>query len=76
MIEVKKAENESGLNLLRRFNRRIQQSGVLKRARSLKFNARPESALKKKEKALKKRRSEKRMEHLWKLGKIEKRRNE
>ncbi len=73
MIEVKKSENESPLNLLRRFNRRIQQSGVLQRARGLKFNQRPESNLTKKKKAIKKYKTKKRLEYLWKLGKIEKR---
>lgn len=73
MIEVKKSENESPLNLLRRFNRRIQQSGVLQRARGLQFKHRPESDLTKKKKAIKKYKKGKRMEYLWKLGKIEKR---
>lgn len=76
MIEVKKSENESSLSLLRRFNRRIQQSGVLQRARDLQFKKRPESALKKKKKAIKKQKTKRRMDYLWKLGKIEKKRNE
>lgn len=37
MVEVKKKENESFDSLLRRFNRKIQQSGVLIRARKTRF---------------------------------------
>ena len=39
MVEVKRKENESFDNLLRRFNRKIQQSGVLVRARKTRFFA-------------------------------------
>lgn len=37
MVEVKRKENESFESLLRRFNRKIQQSGVLVRARKIRF---------------------------------------
>lgn len=37
MVEVKKKDNESFDSLLRRFNRKIQQSGVLIRARKTRF---------------------------------------
>jgi ribosomal protein S21 len=37
LVEVKKKENESFENLLRRFNRKVQQSGVLVRARKTRF---------------------------------------
>ena len=37
MVEVKKKDNESFDSLLRRFNRKIQQSGVLIRARKIRF---------------------------------------
>jgi small subunit ribosomal protein S21 len=37
LVEVKRKENESFDNLLRRFNRKIQQSGVLMRARKTRF---------------------------------------
>lgn len=39
MVEVKRKDNESFDNLLRRFNRKIQQSGVLIRARKTRFFA-------------------------------------
>jgi small subunit ribosomal protein S21 len=37
LVEVKRKENESFESLLRRFNRKIQQSGVLIRARRTRF---------------------------------------
>jgi len=37
LVEVKRKENESFESLLRRFNRKIQQSGVLVRARKTRF---------------------------------------
>ncbi|MDE2311467.1 MAG: 30S ribosomal protein S21 [Patescibacteria group bacterium] len=43
MVEVKKKENESFDSLLRRFNRKIQQSGVLVRARKTRFFEPPKS---------------------------------
>ncbi len=43
MVEVKKKDNESFESLLRRFNRKIQQSGVLVRARRIRFFEAPKS---------------------------------
>lgn len=43
MVEVKKKDNESFENLLRRFNRKVQQSGVLIRARKTRFYEPPKS---------------------------------
>lgn len=43
MVEVKKKDNESFDSLLRRFNRKIQQSGVLIRARRIRFFEQPKS---------------------------------
>lgn len=37
MVEVKRKDGESFESLLRRFNRKIQQSGVLVRARKTRF---------------------------------------
>ena len=43
MVEVKKKDNENFDSLLRRFNRKIQQSGVLIRARKTRFFQPPKS---------------------------------
>lgn len=72
MIEVKKNDNETSLNLIRRFTKRIQQSSVLQKARNLQFKKRSESDSVKKKRALKKAKGKEKMNLLWKLGKIEK----
>lgn len=43
MVEVRRKDNESFESLLRRFNRKIQQSGVLIRARRIRFFESPKS---------------------------------
>ena len=43
MVEVKRRDGESFESLLRRFNRKIQQSGVLVRARKIQFYEPPKS---------------------------------
>lgn len=43
LVEVKRKDNESFESLLRRFNRKIQQSGVLIRARRIRFFQEPKS---------------------------------
>jgi ribosomal protein S21 len=72
MIEVRKNDNETSLNLLRRFTKRVQQSSVLQKARNLQFKKRPESDSVKKKRALKRAKGKAKMSLLWKLGKIEK----
>ena len=68
--EVKRVGSESNANLLRRFSKRVQSSGVLRNARALRYATRSKSPLKKKKEILKKitRRAE--YEKLRKLGKI------
>lgn len=43
MVEVKRREGESFESLLRRFNRKIQQSGILVRAKRIQFYDPPKS---------------------------------
>ena len=43
MVEVKRKDGESFESLLRRFTRKIQQSGVLVRARKIQFYEPPKS---------------------------------
>ncbi len=43
MVEVKRKDNESFDSLLRRFNRKIQQSGILVRAKKTRFFTRVKS---------------------------------
>ncbi|MCP6726830.1 MAG: hypothetical protein KJI69_02200 [Patescibacteria group bacterium] len=71
-FEIKKQERENAQSLVRRFSRRLKNSGILIRARSLRFRDRPKSDFTKRKAAL--RRIEKRAEyeHLSKLGLVEK----
>ena len=68
-IQIKKQSRESSQNLVRRFSRRIQQSGVLRRARNIRFTKRAKSAQLKKRTALRKEELKKEYELLRKLGK-------
>lgn len=43
MIEVKKKDNESFESMMRRFSRKVQQSGVVYRARKNRYHTRPKS---------------------------------
>ncbi len=71
MIEVRKSENESSGGLIKRFTKRVKESSLLSKARELRFNKRPKSSLKVKREALKKIQTQKRLDYLRKLGKIE-----
>ena len=53
-VEVKKNANENALSLVRRFQKRVQESGVLPRVRGIRYNVRPLSELKSKRAKLKK----------------------
>lgn len=51
-LEIQKEEKESSQNLVRRFSRRIKQSGILIRARKNRFRGRAKSRPMKKKSAL------------------------
>ena len=53
-VEVKKNASENALSLIRRFQKRVQESGVLPRVRGIRYNERPLSVLKTKQARLKK----------------------
>jgi len=69
-ITVRKKEKESVQGLLRRFSRRIQQSGVLVRARRGRFYVSPVTKRQKKLSALRRQKVQKEREKLYKLGKL------
>ncbi len=69
-VEVKKTGNENALGLIRRFQKRVQESGVLPRVRSLRYNERSLSKLKVKRGRLKKLTKKTEYERLKKLGKL------
>ena len=68
--EVVKNNNENNLNLIRRFTKKVQGSGVLPRIRSIRYATRKQSKYVKKKKTLKvlKRRAE--VNELIKMGKM------
>ena len=70
MVEVKVKDGESYENLLRRFTRKVQQSGVLNRATKLRFHQAPKSKMILRQSALKRAELREKREELKKLGKI------
>lgn len=67
-VEVTKKPGENNRALLRRFSRRVQQSGVLINARKNKFHEKEPSEKEKKQRALKRIETRKKMDKLRKLG--------
>lgn len=71
MIEVRKKEKETAESLIRRFSRRIQQSGVLVRARRTRFRADEKTKREKRQEAIYKVKIRKEIDKLKKLGKFD-----
>lgn len=69
-LEIEKNPNENTASLLRRFSKQVRESGIINRARGLRFYERTPSKFKKKEKALKRIAKKQEMEKLRKLGRI------
>lgn len=69
-IELKRNPNENGLSLIRRFSRKMQESGIIPQVKGLRYAVRPISKLA--EKNMKVRRLARRVEveKLKKLGKM------
>jgi len=72
VIEVKKNANESNMNLIRRFTRKVQESGIIRKVKSKRYNERVESKVKTKKATLKRIANQKNQEKLFKLGKATK----
>jgi len=72
VIEVKKNTNESNMNLIRRFSRKVQESGIIQKVKSKRYNERAESKIKTKAATLKRLTRRKNFEKLFKLGKATK----
>ena len=70
-VEVKKNNQESTANLIRRFTKRVQASGVLMRLRKGRYHARAKSPLVVRTGRLKKLKNKATYEKLYKLGKIQ-----
>jgi hypothetical protein len=68
--EVVKNGNENNVNLIRRFTKKVQGSGVLPRVRSLRYATRKLSPYVRQKKALKTLRKREEIAELIKLGKM------
>ena len=69
-IEVRKKDRESSISLLRRFVRRVQQSGVLINARKGRFYDKGQTKRQKKQSALRREELKKLRAELFKAGQI------
>jgi len=70
VIEVRKNPNENNSSVLRRFSRKIQESGIIRKVKGARYNLRKESKLKTKNSALKRMSRRLEIEKLKKLGKM------
>jgi len=70
-VHIERTGNENNLSVLRRFRNRIKTSGVLKKSRSVRFHARPESSFKQKKSRLRSIAKQEHRARLYKLGKID-----
>jgi ribosomal protein S21 len=68
--EVSKADNESPVNLIRRFSKRVQGSGIIPRMRSRRYHSRVKSREVRKKQTLKVIRRREEVQELIKLGKM------
>jgi ribosomal protein S21 len=68
-LEVKKQDRETSQGLVRRFSRRMKQSGILLSARKVRFFDRPKSKQMKKRSALRREELRKEYELADKMGK-------
>lgn len=71
MIEVRRRNNESNESLLRRFSKRVQQSGVLIRAKKRRFFEAPKNKRAVRVDALRRQNIREERELLRKMGKLE-----
>ena len=71
MVEVKKKDRESSDSLIKRFSRRVQQSGVLLSARKGRFYAKPKSRRQVRESAMYRSKIKKEVDKLKKMGKFD-----
>lgn len=67
-LEIKKEGRETPQNLIRRFSRRMKQSGILARARKARFKKKDKSKQMKKRSALRREELRKEYERIEKLG--------
>lgn len=67
-LEVKRQRRESAQSLVRRFTKRLRRSGILRRAKDIRYRHRPKSKALKKRSALRREQLKKQYEKLRKMG--------
>lgn len=70
-VEIKRKKGESFESFLRRFNKKLIQSGKLLQARKVRFYQDPVSKIKLRESALRRKEMSSKREYLRKIGKLE-----
>ena len=70
-VQVEKNQNESSANVIRRFQKRVQGAGIIRRVRDNRYHARTKSENVRKEARLKKLTKKVAYERLYKLGKVQ-----
>lgn len=70
VIQITKNPNENNSSVLRRFSRRVQETGIIRKVKNSRYNERKESRLKVKKSALRRLARRHEIERLKKLGKI------
>lgn len=69
-VEVNKKKNENAASLLRRFSRRVRQSGILGAVRGKRYYQRTDSKLRKKQSAMARIEGREKYHKLYKEGRI------
>lgn len=69
-VEVSKNANENGTSLIRRFTRKVQETGIIQKVKGKRYNERAQSKLAEKKSTLKRLVKRKNNDKLRKLGKI------
>jgi ribosomal protein S21 len=70
VAEVKRKKNETFESLLRRFHKKLQQSGRLIQARKIRFHERVKNRNKVRQEALRRKSIREKREYLKKIGKL------
>lgn len=68
-VAVEKQGTENNAGIIRRFTKRVQEAGILRRVRSIRYEERGQSDYVKKKKTLKSLRKKEQIQELIKLGK-------
>lgn len=71
MVEVRRKDGESGESLLRRFTRKVQQSGLLIRAKRRRFYEPPKNKRQVREEATRRKGIREKREYLKRIGKLD-----